>query len=160
MYTLAETVRDGIRYTLHQDAWGTAALLRDYADCIPDALAVQSWGSWGWWDVWSRDGIDILGHRYDDEDERAANLACGIHLHYANGYSQGDVIRIAHDGTLSQFSAELIHSLVFDGIAYATAERWTDNGFEVIDSVGGLNLMDGPEETLEYAIREYLEQGE
>ena len=156
MYTLAETVRGGIRYTLHQEAWDTASLLRDYADCIPDALAVQRWGRWGWWDVWAREGIEILGRHYDDEDERAANLARGIHLHYANGYCQGDVIRIAHDGTLSQFSADLIHSLVFDGVAYAIAEKWTDTGFEVIDSIRGLNLMDGPEQTLDYAIDEFL----
>ena len=157
---LAEIVRDGIRYTLHQDDWDTEALLRDYADIIPDALAVQSWSMWGWHTVWTRDDIDILGHRYDDESERAANLALGIHLHYENGYCQGDVIRIAHNGTLSQESADLIHSLVFDGVAYAVAETWTDTGFEVIESLGGLTLMDGPEETLDYAIREYLEQGE
>ena len=156
MYTLAETVRDGIRYTLHYDEWDTASLLRDYADCIPDALAVQRWGRWGWWDVWAREGIEILGRHYDDEDERADNLARGIHLHYANGYCQGDAIRIAHDGTLSQFSADLIHSLVFDGVAYAIAEKWTDTGFEVIDSISGLNLMDGPEQTLAYAIDEFL----
>ena len=160
MYTLAETIRDGIRYSLHQDDWDAAALLRDYADIITDALAVQSWSRWDWHDVWSRDDIDIVGHRYDDSWERAVNLGRGIHLHYAAGYSQGDVIRIAHNGDLTRETAELIHSLVFDGVAYAVAERWTDNGFEVIDSIGGLTLMGGPEETLEYAIREYLEQGE
>ena len=157
MYTLAETIRDGVRYSLHYDGWDTAALLRDYVDIIPDALAVQAWVRRGWWcDVWSRDGVEIIGHRYDDESERAANLARGIHLRYMRGYHQGDVIRIAHDGTLSEFSAELIRSLVFDGIAYAVSERWTDDGFEVIDSIGGLNLMDGPEQTLEYAIDEFL----
>ena len=160
MYTLAETIRDGVRYSLHQDDWDAAALLRDYVDCIEDALAVQSWNRWGWSDVWARDGVDIVGHRYDDEDEMTANLACGIHLHYANGYCQGDVIRIAHDGDLTRETAELIHSLVFDGVAYAVAERWTDNGFEVIDSIGGLTLMDGPEETLESAIADYLGNGE
>ena len=51
---LAEVVRDGIRYSLHYDDRDTYALLRDYADCIPDALAVQSWSMWGWHDVWSR----------------------------------------------------------------------------------------------------------
>ena len=100
--TLAETIRDGIRYSLHHDDWDTAALLRDYADIIPDALAVQ------------------------------------------------------HNGTLSQFSADLIRSLVFDGVAYATAERWTAEGFVVIDSISGISLMDGPEQTLEYAIDEFL----
>ena len=157
---LTELVRDGIRYSLHHDDWDTAALLRDYADIIPDALAVQSWADMEWHTIWTRDDTEILGHRYDDESERSANLARGIHLHYMPGYSQGDVIRIAHDGALSQESADLIHSLVFDGIAYAKAERWTDTGFEVIDSIGGLNLMDGPEQTLEYAIREYLGNGE
>ena len=140
MYTLAETIRDGIRYSLHYDDWDTAALLRDYADIIPDALAVQSWTRWGWHTVWTRDD----------------NLALGIHLHYATGYCQGDVIRIAHNGTLSQFSADLIRSLVFDGVAYATAERWTAEGFVVIDSTSGISLMDGPEQTLEYAIDEFL----
>ena len=148
---LAEVVRDGIRYTLHCDYRDTSVLLHDYADCIEDALAVQLWSRWGWSDVWSR---------YDDADEMTANLACGIHLHYAAGYSQGDVIRIAHNGALSQESADLIHSIVFDGVAYAVAERWTNTGFEVIDSIGGLTLMDGHEETLEYAIREYLRNGE
>ena len=157
MYTLAETVRDGIRYTLRQDAWDTGTLLRDYEDIITDALAIQSWEDYhGWRTIWSRDGVEIIGHRYDNEDERAANLARGIHLHYANGYCQGDVIRIAHNGTLSQFSADLIHSLVFDGVAYAIAEKWTDTGFEVIDSISGLNLMDGPEQTLAYAIDDLL----
>ena len=161
MYTLAETIRDGIRCRLYQDAWYTGDLLRDYADIIADALAVQYWEDYrGWRTIWTRDGVGIIGHRYDNESERAANLARGIHLHYANGYCQGDVIRIAHNGTLSQKSADLIHSLVFDGVAYAIAEKWTDTGFEVIESIGGLTLMDGPEETLEYAIREYLEQGE
>ena len=161
MYTLAETIRDGIRYSLRYEGVDTAALLRDYADVITDALAVQYWGDYhGWQTIWTRDGVGIIGRRYDNDVERAANLERGIHLHYANGYCQGDVIRIAHDGTLSQFSAELIHSLVFDGVAYAVAERWTDTGFEVIDSIGGLNLMDGPEQTLDYAIAEFLEQGE
>ena len=160
MYTLAETIRDGIRYSLHCDDWNTGALLRDYADVITDALAVQIWHRWEWHTIWARDDIDIIGVRYDNAGERAANLACGIHLHYESGYSQGDVIRIAHNGTLSQKSADLIHSLVFDGVAYAIAEKWTDTGFEVIESLGGLTLMDGPEETLDYAIREYLEQGE
>ena len=141
MYTLAETIRDGIRYTLHYDDWDTAALLRDYADIIPDALAVQLWSRWGWHTVWTCDDIDI---------------ALGIHLHYATGYCQGDVIRIAHNGTLSRESAELIRSLVFDGVAYATAERWTAEGFVVIDSISGISLMDGPEQTLEYAIDEFL----
>ena len=153
---LAETIRDGIRYSLHQDDWETEALLRDYEAVITDALAVQSWSMWGWHTVWAREGIEIIGSRYDNAEERTANLALGIHLHYANGYCQGDVIRIAHNGALSQESAELIHSLVFDGLAYATAERWTDTGFEVIDSMGGLNLMDGPEQTLSYAIDEFL----
>ena len=156
MFTLAETIRDGIRYSLHPDDMDAAALLRDYAECIPEALAVQSWGYRGWHTVWARDGADILGHQYDDEAERAANLARGIHLHYDNGYSQGDVIRIAHNGALSQESADLIHSLVFDGLAYAKAERWTDTGFEVINSIGGLDLMDGPDATLDLAINEYL----
>ena len=156
MHTLAETIKDGIRYSLHPDDMDTAALLREYADCIPDALAVQSWDRWGW----SRDGVEIIGGRYDDEAERAANLARGIHMHYESGYSQGDVIRIAHNGTLSQFSAELIHSLVFDGVAYAVAERWTDTGFEVIDSISGLNLMDGRDATLDRAINDYLKNGE
>lgn len=156
MYTLAETIRDGVRYRLYPDARDTAALLRDYADIITDALAVQSWDRWGWHTVWARDDIDIIGGCYNDDGERAANLACGVHLHYATGYCQGDVVRIAHNGTLSQFSAELIHSLVFDGVAYAVAERWTNNGFEVIDSTSGLNLMDGPEQTLNYAIDEFL----
>ena len=157
---LAETIRDGIRYTLHCDDMDTAALLRDYEDIITDALAVQFWDRWGWRTLWAREGVEIVGDRYDDSWERAENLARGIHLHYAAGHSQGDVIRIAHDGTLSQFSAELIHSLAFDGIAYAVAERWTDAGFETIDSISGLNLMDGPEQTLDYAIAEFLEQGE
>ena len=157
MYTLAETIRDGIRYRLYQDAWNTGALLRDYADCIPSALAVQRWADYhGWHTVWNRDGVDIIGRRYDNDAERAANLERGIHLHYESGYSQGDAIRIAHDGTLSQFSADLIHSLVFDGVAYAVAEKWTDTGFEVINSISGLNLMDGPEQTLNYAIDEFL----
>lgn len=157
MYTLAEIVRDGIRYSLHHDDWDTAALLRDYADSITDVLAVQAWDSWEWWDIWSRDGVEIIGHRYDDEEERAANLARGVQLHYAYGYCQGDVIRVAHNGTLSRESAELVRSLVFDGVAYATAERWTDTGFEVIDSIGGLTLRGGPEETLNYAIDEFLD---
>ena len=161
MYTLAETIRDGIRYSLRYEGVDTAALLRDYADVIPDALAVQRWEDYhGWHTIWARDGVGIIGRRYDNDVERAANLERGIHLHYVAGYSQGDAIRIAHDGTLSQFSAELIHSLAFDGIAYAVAERWTDNGFETIDSISGLNLMDGPEQTLDYAIAEFLEQGE
>ena len=154
--TLAETIRDGIRYSLHYDDWDTETLLRDYEDCIPDALAVQLWSRWAWHDVWSRDGVAVIGDWYNDEDERAANLALGIHLHYATGYCQGDVIRIAHNGTLSQFSADLIRSLVFDGVAYATAERWTAEGFVVIDSISGISLMDGPEQTLEYAIDEFL----
>ena len=158
MYTLAETIRDGVRYSLHYDDWDTAALLRDYYN--EDVLAVQSWDGWGWLTIWERYGVEIIGHCYDDEEERAANLALGIHLHYATGYSQGDVIRIAHNGALSQESADLIHSLIYDGVAYATAERWTAVGFVVIDSIGGLTLMGGPEETLNYAIREYLEQGE
>ena len=157
---LAEIVRDGIKYSLHYDAWDTEALLRDYEDIITDALAVQSWNRWGWSDVWARDGVDIVGHRYDDEDEMTANLALGIHLHYMHGYCKGDAIRIAHNGDLTRETAELIHSLVFDGVAYAVAERWTDNGFEVIDSIGGLTLLDGPEETLESAIAEYLGNGE
>ena len=157
MFTLAETIRDGIRYSLKQDVWDTAALLRDYAACIPDALAVQSWEDYrGWRTIWSREGTEIIGHRYDDDVERAANLAHGIHLHYMHGYSQGDAIRIAHNGDLTRESADLIHSLIFDGIAYAVAERWTDAGFETIDSISGLNLMDGPEQTLEYAIDEFL----
>ena len=160
MYTLAETIRDGIRYTLHCDDMDTAALLRDYEDIITDALAVQIWHRWEWHTIWTRDGVEIVGSRYDDDDERAANLARGIHLHYANGYSQGDVIRIAHNGDLTRETADLIRSLVFDGVAYAIAERWTDNGFEVIDSISGLNLMDGPEQTLAYAIDEYLWNGE
>ena len=160
MTTLAETIREGIRYSLQHNGWDTAALLRDYADIIPDALAVQSWTRWGWHTVWTRDDIEIIGVHNDDEEERAANLARGIHLHYANGYCQGDVIRIAHDGTLSQFSAELIRSLVFDGVAYAIAEKWTANGFEVIDSISDINLMDGPEQTLDYAIDEFLKNGE
>ena len=160
MTTLAETIREGIRYSLQHNGWDTAALLRDYADIIPDALAVQSWTRWGWHTVWTRDDIEIIGVHYDDEEERAANLARGIHLHYANGYCQGDVIRIAHDGTLSQESADLIHSLIYDGVAYATAERWTAVGFVVIDSIGGLTLMAGPEETLDLAISEYLWNGE
>ena len=148
MYTLAETIRDGIRYTLHCDDMDTAALLRDYEDIITDALAVQSWEDYrGWRTLWSR---------YDNGDERAANLANGIHLHYANGYCQGDVIRIAHNGDLTRETAELIRSLVFDGVAYAVAETWTDTGFETIDSISGLNLMDGPEQTLDYAIDEFL----
>lgn len=156
MDTLTETIRDGVRYSLHYDGWDPAALLRDYADIIPDALAVQSWGRWGWHTLWTRDDIDIIGGCYDDEEERAANLALGIHLHYAPGYCQGNVIRVAHNGTLSRESTELIRSLVFDGIAYATAERWTCNGFEVIDSISGLNLMDGPDQTLDYAIDKFL----
>ena len=160
MYTLAETIRDGIRYTLHHDDWNTGTLLCDFADCIPDALAVQSWSRLGWSDVWAREGIEIIGRRYDNDVERAANLERGIHLHYESGYSQGDVIRIAHNGTLSQFSADLIHSLVFDGVAYAVAEKWTDTGFEVIESIGGLNLMDGPEQTLDYAINDHFKIGE
>lgn len=157
---LAEIVRDGIRYTLHSDDWDTEALLRDYVDCIPDALAVQLWSRWAWHDIWSRDGVEVIGDWYNDEDERAANLALGIHLHYMHGYSKGDVIRIAHNGDLTRETAELIHSLVFDGVAYAIAERWTNSGFEVIDSIGGLTLMDGPEETLDSAIVEYLQNGE
>ena len=161
MYTLAETIKDGIRYSLHSDDWDTGALLRDYADCIPSAMAVQRWDYYrGWRTIWTRDGAGILGHRYDDESERAANLALGIHLHYANGYCQGDVIRIAHNGTLSREDAELIHSLVFDGVAYAVAEEWTDTGFEVIDSFGGLTLVCGPDETLAYARDNLLEIGE
>ena len=156
MITLAETIRDGIRYSLHYDDWDAATLLRDYADCIPDAIAVQSWDRWGWHTVWAREGIEIIGSRYDDEGERTANLTRGIHLHYAAGYCKGDVIRIAHNGALSQESADLIHSLVFDGVAYAKAERWTDTGFEVINSIGGLDLMDGPDETLARAINDYL----
>ena len=140
--TLAETIRDGIRYSLHYDDWDTAALLRDYADIIPDALAVQSWTRWGWHTVWSRDDIDII--------------ALGIQLHYATGYCQGDVIRIAHNGTLSQFSADLVHSLVFDGIGSAVAEKWTAEGFVVINSISGISLMDGPDQTLEYVIDEFL----
>ena len=157
MYTLAETIRDGIRYSLRCDGWNTGALLCDYVDCIPDALAVQRWVDYhGWQTIWTRDGVEIIGHRYDNAGERTANLALGIHLHYESGYSQGDVIRIAHNGTLSQFIADLINSLVFDGVAYAVAERWTDSGFEVINSISGLNLMDGPEQTLNYAIDEFL----
>ena len=158
--TLAETIRDGIRYSLKQDVWDTETLLRDYEDCIPDALAVQLWSRWAWHDVWSRDGVAVIGDWYNDEDERAANLANGIHLHYMHGYCKGDAIRIAHNGDLARETADLVHSLVFDGVAYAMAEEWTDTGFEVIDSIGGLTLMDGPEETLEYAIREYLGNGE
>ena len=157
---LAETIRGGIKYTLHRDDWDASALLRDYAYCIDDALAVQSWGWWEWRTLWSRDGVAVIGDRYDDEGERAANLARGIHLHYAAGYSQGDFIRIAHNGDLTRETVELIRSLVFDGVAYAVAEEWTDDGFEVIGSISGLTLMDGPEETLEYAIREYLQNGE
>ena len=157
---LAETIRGGIRYSLHYDDWDTAALLRDYADCNEGVLAVQSWDGWGWLTIWERDGVEIIGHRYDDDEERTANLARGIHLHYDNGYSQGDVIRIAHNGNLTRETTELIRSLVFDGTAYAVAERWTDTGFEVIDAIGGLTLMGGPDQTLDYAIREYLEQGE
>ena len=161
MYTLAETIRDGIRYRLYQDAWYTGDLLRDYVEIITDALAVQYWEDYrGWRTIWARDGVGIIGRRYDNPAERADNLARGIHLHYENGYSQGDVIRIAHDGTLSEFSADLIHSLVFDGVAYAVAEKWTDTGFEVINSIGGLNLMDGPEQTLEYAINDHFKIGE
>ena len=161
MYTLAETIRDGIRYRLYQDAWYTGALLRDYADCIPSALAVQRWADYhGWHTVWNRDGVEIIGHRYDNPGECAANLERGIHLYYVNGYCQGDVIRIAHDGTLSREDADLIHSLVFDGVAYAVAEQWTDDGFETIDSIGGLTLMDGPEQTLDYAIDDYFKNGE
>ena len=160
MFTLAETIKDGIRYSLHYDDWGTPALLRDYADYFPNVLAVQSWDRWGWHTVWAREGIEIIGHRYDDDEERTANLTRGIHLHYESGYSQGDVIRIAHNGALSQESADLIHSLVFDGIAYAKAERWTDTGFEVINSIGGLDLTDGPEATLDRAISNYLQNGE
>lgn len=157
MYTLAESIRDGIRYTLRQDTWDTAALLCDYEDIITDARAVQRWEDYhGWRTIWARAGAGILGRRYDDESERAANLALGIHLHYMHGYSQGDVIRIAHNGTLSDWDAELIRSLVFDGVAYAIAERWTNTGFEVINSISGLNLMDGPEQTLDYAIEEFL----
>ena len=152
MTTLAETIRDGIRYSLHYEDWDTAALLRDYED----VLAVQSWDGWGWLTIWERDGVEIIGHRYDDDEERTANLTRGIHLHYESGYSQGDVLRIAHNGTLSQESADLIHSLIYDGVAYAKAERWTDTGFEVIDSIGGLTLMGGPEETLDRAISDYL----
>ena len=160
MHTLAETIKDGIRYSLHPDDMDAAALLRDYADYNEDVLAVQSWGHWGWHTVWARDGVEIIGGRYDDEGERTANLTRGIHLHYAAGYCKGDVIRIAHNGALSQESAELIHSLVFDGVAYAKAERWTDTGFETIAAIGGLDLMDGPEETLDRAISEYLWNGE
>ena len=156
MTTLAETIRDGIRYSLHYEDWDTAALLRDYED----VLAVQSWDGWGWLTIWERDGVEIIGHRYDDDEERTANLTRGIHLHYAAGYCKGDVIRIAHNGALSQESADLIHSLVFDGVAYAVAEQWTDTGFEVINSIGGLDLMDGPEETLARAINDYLKNGE
>ena len=157
MCTLAETIKGGIRYTLHYDDWDTAALLRDYNE---DVLAVQSWDGWGWLTIWERYGVEIIGHRYDDDEERTANLTRGIHLHYESGYSQGDVLRIAHNGTLSQESADLIHSLIYDGVAYAKAERWTDTGFEVINSIGGLDLMDGPEETLDRAISEYLWNGE
>lgn len=157
MYTLAETIRDGIRYTLHHDDMDTAELLRDYEDCIPNVLAVQSWSRWGWWTVWARDGVEVIGRHYDDDEEnRDANPARGIFLHRECGYSQGDIIRIAHDGTLSPGDAELIRSLVFDGVAYAIAEKWTDTGFETIDSISGLNLMDGPEQTLDYAIEEFL----
>ena len=156
MYTLAETIRDGIRYSLRYDDLDTPALLRDYADYNEGVLAVQSWGRWGWHTVWARDGVAVVGNRYDDSWERAVNLGLGIQLHYEAGYSQGDVIRIAHNGTLSQESAELIRSLVFDGVAYAVAERWTAEGFKVIDSISGINLMDGPEQTLEYAIDEFL----
>ena len=158
MDTLAETIRGGVRYSLHYDDWDTAALLRDYYNEV--VLAVQSWDGWGWLTIWERDGVEIIGHRYDDDEERTANLTRGIHLHYECGYSQGDVLRIAHNGALSQESADLIHSLIYDGVAYATAERWTDTGFEVIDSISGLNLMDGPEQTLEYAIEEFLRNGE
>lgn len=160
MYTLAETVRDGIRYTLHYDDWSAATLLRDYEDCIPDALAVQLWSRWDWHDIWSRDGVAVIGDWYNDEEELAANLANGIHLHYMHGYCKGDAIRIAHNGSLTRETADLVHSLVFDGVAYAMAERWTNSGFEVIDSIGGLTLMDGPEETLDSAIMEYLQNGE
>ena len=160
MHTLAETIKGGIRYSLHPDDMDTAALLRDYEDYNEGVLAVQSWDRWGWHTVWAREGIEIIGSCYDDEAERAANLARGIHLHYAAGYCKGDVIRIAHNGALSQESADLIHSLVFDGVAYAKAERWTDTGFEVINSIGGLDLMDGPDATLDRAINDYLKNGE
>lgn len=160
MYTLAETIRGGIRYTLHHEHLDTGTLLRDYADCITDALAVQSWDRWGWSTVWAREGVEIIGGRYDDDEERQTNLERGIHLRYAEGYSQGDAIRIAHDGTLSQSSAELIRSLVFDGVAFAKAEKWTDTGFETIDAISGLTLLDGPEETLARAIDDYLQIGE
>ena len=161
MFTLAETIRDGVRYSLKQDVWDTAALLRDYEDIITDALAVQSWEDYrGWRTLWARDGVDIVGHRYDNHSERAVNLGRGIHLHYENGYSQGDAIRIAHSGTLSRETADLIQSLVFDGVAYAIAEEWTDTGFEVIDSISGLTLMGGPEETLNSAIDDYFKTGE
>ena len=160
MTTLAETIREGIRYSLHPDDMDAAALLSDYEDYNEDVLAVQSWDRWEWRTVWARDGVEIIGGRYDDDEERTANLALGIRLHYEAGYSQGDVIRIAHNGALSQESADLIHSLVFDGVAYAKAERWTDTGFETIAAIGGLDLMDGPEETLDRAISEYLWNGE
>ena len=160
MYTLAETIRDGIRYRLCPDDVDTAALLRDYADIITDALAVQLWSRWAWHDVWSREGVVVIGDWYDDEDERDANLERGIHLHYMHGYCNGDAIRIAHNGDLTRETAELIHSLVFDGVAYAVAERWTDTGFEVIDSISGLTLMDDPEQTLDYAIDDYFKTGE
>ena len=156
---LAETIRDGIRYSLHyDDDWNTAALLREYHN--EDVLAVQSWDGWGWLIIWERDGVEIIGHRYDDDEERTANLARGIHLHYDNRYSQGDVIRIAHNGTLSQESADLIHSLIYDGVAYAKAERWTETGFETIAAIGGLDLMDGPDATLDRVINDYLQNGE
>lgn len=160
MHTLAETIREGIRYSLHADDMDTAALLREYADCFPNVLAVQSWDRWEWHTVWAREGAEIIGGRYDDDGERAANLALGIHLHYMHGYSQGDAIRIAHNGSIFQYNTELIHSLVFDGVAYAKAERWTDTGFEIINSIGGLTLLNGPVETLDYAIEEYLQIGE
>lgn len=160
MFTLAETIRDGIRYSLHSDDMDATTLLRDYADCFPNVLAVQSWDRGGWHTVWARDGVEIIGGRYDDGAERQTNLERGVHLHYESGYSQGDVIRIAHNGTLSDGDAELIRSLVFDGIAYAVAEKWTNSGFGVIDSIGGLTLMDGPEETLNDAVSEYLWNGE
>ena len=49
-----------------------------------------------------------------------------------------------------------LHYDDWDTAAYATAERWTAEGFVVIDSTSGISLMDGPEQTLEYAIDEFL----
>ena len=146
MYTLAETIRDGIRYTLRQEAWDTAALLRDYADCLPGVAEISSWEVYhGWQSLYLRDGASPV---IDPNNAQ--------HVTILSGYSQGDYVRIIHSGTLSDRDADLIHSLVFDGVAYAIAEKWTDTGFEVINSIGGLNLMDGPEQTLDYAIDEFL----